>query len=171
MRSAKCSPFQCSSSFLPLLRANALRREPPLVAKVRTSQGAVHTTALLMKLFEENHVARGSHSRAIQRRRGQGIFAPSIRLGCHRTCPTTRDQGHGTQLLWSVIQRDQRFLQLTFQNHASGSVSIRWLNEKLLFGRVWWGRIYSTDFILDVEKEQFIYKQMAHYGEMIEPCR
>jgi len=64
-----------------------------------------------------------------------------------------------------------KVLQLTFQNHASGSVSIRWLNEKLLFGRVWWGRIYSTDFILDVEKEQFIYKQMAHYGEMIEPCR
>jgi len=64
-----------------------------------------------------------------------------------------------------------KVLQLTFQNHASGSVSIRWLNEKLLFGRVWWGRIYSTDFILDVEREQFIYKQMAHYGEMIEPCR
>ena len=64
-----------------------------------------------------------------------------------------------------------KVLQLTFQNHASGSVSIRWLNEKLLFGRVWWGRIYSTDFILDVEREQFIYKQMAHYGEVIEPCR
>jgi hypothetical protein len=41
--------------------------------------------------------------------------------------------------------------------------------KKLLFGRVWWGRIYSTDFIIDVEKEQFIYKQMAEYGEMIQP--
>ena len=62
-------------------------------------------------------------------------------------------------------------LQLAFQDHASGGASVLWLNEKLLFGRVWWGRIYSTDFILDVEKEQFIYRQMAHYGEMIEPCR
>ncbi|HEY6265129.1 MAG TPA: hypothetical protein VIW93_10015 [Candidatus Acidoferrum sp.] len=64
-----------------------------------------------------------------------------------------------------------KVLQLTFQNHASGGTSIQWLNEKLLFGRVWWGRIYSTAFIVDVEKEQFIYKQMAEYGEMIQPCR
>ena len=64
-----------------------------------------------------------------------------------------------------------KVLQLAFQDHASGGASVQWLNEKLIFGRVWWGRIYSTDFILDVEKEQFIYKQMAHYGEMIEPCR
>jgi hypothetical protein len=63
-----------------------------------------------------------------------------------------------------------KVLQLAFQDHASGGVSIAWLNEKLLFGRVWWGRIYSTDFIIDVEKEQFIYKQMAEYGEMIQPC-
>jgi len=64
-----------------------------------------------------------------------------------------------------------KVLQLALQDHASGGASIQWLNEKLLFGRVWWGRIYSTDFILDVEKGQFIYRQMAHYGEMIEPCR
>lgn len=64
-----------------------------------------------------------------------------------------------------------KVLQLRFEDHANGEVSVKWLNEKLIFGRVWWGRIYSTDFILDVEKEQFIYKQMAHYGEMIQPCR
>ncbi len=64
-----------------------------------------------------------------------------------------------------------KVLQLAFHDHASGGGSVQWLNEKLLFGRVWWGRIYSTDFILDVEKEQFIYKQMAHYGKLIEPCR
>ena len=64
-----------------------------------------------------------------------------------------------------------KVLQLAFRDHASGGASVQWLNEKLIFGRVWWGRIYSTDFILDVEKEQFMYKQMAHYGEMIEPCR
>jgi len=64
-----------------------------------------------------------------------------------------------------------KVLQLSFQDHASGGSSVQWLNEKLLFSRVWWGRIYSTDFILNVEKEQFIYREMAHYGEMIEPCR
>jgi hypothetical protein len=64
-----------------------------------------------------------------------------------------------------------KVLQFAFQDHANGGASVQWLSEKLLFGRVWWGRVYSTDFILDVEKEQFIYKQMAHYGELIEPCR
>jgi len=70
-----------------------------------------------------------------------------------------------------VTMAGSKVLQLAFQDHASGGASVQWLNEKLLFGRVWWGRIYSTDFILDVEKERFIYKQMAHYGETIEPCR
>jgi len=64
-----------------------------------------------------------------------------------------------------------KVLQLAFQDHASGGASVQWLNEKLLLGHVWWGRIYSTDFMLDVEQEQFIYKQMAHYGEIVEPCR
>ena len=40
-----------------------------------------------------------------------------------------------------------KVLQLAFQDHASGGASVQWLNEKLIFGRVWWGRIYSTDFI------------------------
>ncbi len=31
-------------------------------------------------------------------------------------------------------------LKLSFIDHASGGVQVEWLNEKLLFGRVWWGR-------------------------------
>jgi hypothetical protein len=62
-------------------------------------------------------------------------------------------------------------LKLSFIDHANGGVQVEWLNEKLLFGRVWWGRIYSTDFILDVQKRDFIYKEMAHYGDMIQPCQ
>jgi hypothetical protein len=62
-------------------------------------------------------------------------------------------------------------LKLSFIDHANGGVQVEWLSEKLLFGRVWWGRIYSTDFILDVQKRQFIYEEMANYGETIQPCR
>jgi hypothetical protein len=36
-------------------------------------------------------------------------------------------------------------LRLSFLYHANGGAKIRWLNEKLVFGRVWWGRVYSTD--------------------------
>ena len=36
---------------------------------------------------------------------------------------------------------------------------MKWLNEKLLFLRVWWGRIEGTDFIVDVERESIIYEE------------
>jgi hypothetical protein len=62
-------------------------------------------------------------------------------------------------------------LVLTAVDHASGGLNVRWMNEKFLYGQVWWGRIYSTDFILDVEARKFIYREMAHYGELIEPCQ
>jgi hypothetical protein len=60
---------------------------------------------------------------------------------------------------------------LTFKDHGSGGVRLSWLNEKLLTGSVWWGRIVSTDFIFDVEKKTFIYREMANYGEMVQPCQ
>ena len=62
-------------------------------------------------------------------------------------------------------------VELRFVDEANGGVSVRWLNEKLIFGEVWWGRIYATDFIFDVEQRKFIYREMAHFGELMEPCR
>lgn len=38
---------------------------------------------------------------------------------------------------------------------------INWVNEKLIAGRVWWGRIAATDFIFDVEAGQFIWHESA----------
>ena len=36
---------------------------------------------------------------------------------------------------------------------------VRWLNEKLIFMRPWWGRIAATDLIFDVEREEMIYAE------------
>jgi hypothetical protein len=60
---------------------------------------------------------------------------------------------------------------LTFLDHANGDVTIHWLNEKLLYGSVWWGRIVATDFIFDVERGEFIYREMANYGAFVQPCK
>jgi len=65
---------------------------------------------------------------------------------------------------------NNRLLKLSFIDHASGGVHAQWLNEKLLFVEVWWGRIASTDLIVDVNKKNFLYEEMADYGEMIRPC-
>ncbi len=63
-----------------------------------------------------------------------------------------------------------RLLKLRVVDHASGGVQVQWLNEKLLFVEVWWGRIASTDLILDVSTKTFLYREMAEYGEMVQPC-
>ena len=62
-------------------------------------------------------------------------------------------------------------VELRFVDEGSGGVSVNWLNEKLIFGEVWWGRIEATDFIFDVEQRKFVYREMAQFGELIQPCR
>lgn len=62
-------------------------------------------------------------------------------------------------------------LLVRVSNHKSHGVQARWINEKLLHIVAFWGRIGSTEFILDFEKRKWIYAEDAHYGAMVEPCR
>lgn len=62
------------------------------------------------------------------------------------------------------------FLQVSFKDHGN-TFSARWINEKLVFIQVWWGRFASSDIILDVSRRQFIYNEFAHYGELTESCK
>jgi hypothetical protein len=48
--------------------------------------------------------------------------------------------------------------------------NFKWLSDKLVFGSIWWGRIYATDVILDIDNHKFIYREMANFGDMIQPC-
>jgi hypothetical protein len=61
-------------------------------------------------------------------------------------------------------------LKIVFKDHASGGVRVSWLNEKLLFLSVWWGRIASTDLVLDIETSKPVYMEDADYGSLILPC-
>ena len=40
-----------------------------------------------------------------------------------------------------------------------GLSDVKWVNEKLLFMRPWWGRIVGSDIIYDVEAEKVIYAE------------
>ena len=40
----------------------------------------------------------------------------------------------------------------------------RWINEKLIFLRVWWGRIVGTDFVYDAEKRKMVHAESVHDG-------
>jgi hypothetical protein len=60
--------------------------------------------------------------------------------------------------------------RLTVVDHANSGVTVQWLNQKLLFVQIWWDRMVSTDAVFDTEKGQFLYREMANYGQVMEPC-
>lgn len=55
------------------------------------------------------------------------------------------------------------------RDHANGGVHYQWLNDRALFVRCWWGRIVSTDFVLDTETARPVYIQDANYLRLILP--
>lgn len=61
-------------------------------------------------------------------------------------------------------------LMLEFRDHANQYVFADWLNEKLIFLRVWWGRLVSTDLVLNVETGEPLYIEQAEYHDLIIPC-
>lgn len=64
-----------------------------------------------------------------------------------------------------VFTERERLTKITFKDHYPNfALDVRWINEKLLYIEVWWGRVVGSCFIFDVEHEQFIYKEMVHDG-------
>jgi hypothetical protein len=59
---------------------------------------------------------------------------------------------------------------ITIRDHGSGGVKPRWLNEKLLWLRVWWGRVVATEIVLDVETGGFVYFEEADYLRTVLDC-
>jgi hypothetical protein len=74
----------------------------------------------------------------------------------------TRPGPWTTRLL--VFNERRTLAQLSFIDHANGDIRANWVNEKLLFVRVWWGRIVATDLIFDVEKGRFVYREVLWHG-------
>ena len=72
----------------------------------------------------------------------------------------------------TILVGDRRgtYLKITFPNHGNQGIYAGWVNDKLLFLRLWLGRIVSVDMILDVEKNVLIYSESANYGEFAQPC-
>jgi hypothetical protein len=66
-----------------------------------------------------------------------------------------------TRLL--VFNERRALAQLSFVDYG-GAMQVSWVNEKLLFIRVWWGRIVATDLIFDVETGRFVYREVLEDG-------
>jgi len=85
--------------------------------------------------------------------------------------PDFMKNGPWTTVVWIGDATKKATLRLEFRDHGNGGVHLQWLNENLLYGSVWWGRMVATDFIFNVATKKFIYREMAHYGQMAPPCQ
>lgn len=63
-------------------------------------------------------------------------------------------------------QRAVRVLALK-DSYLNFPPEVKWVNEKLLFIRVWWGRVLGTDYLYDVETGRIIYEEMVHDGALL----
>jgi len=67
----------------------------------------------------------------------------------------------GAQVI--IYAEKDHLIQFAFSK-LKGLSDVRWVNEKLLFIRAWWGRIMGTDLVYDVEKEKMIYTETVVDG-------
>lgn len=58
-------------------------------------------------------------------------------------------------------------LRIDLLGHASYPVDIHWINEKLLYLQVWWGRMIGAYLIYDVELELVLVKEMIRDGGIL----
>lgn len=70
---------------------------------------------------------------------------------------TMRDGPWNTRLSIVDAAEPSRCVRVELLDHANGGVHSRWLNDKMLLVRVWFGRIAWTDLVLDTETLRFAY--------------
>ena len=52
---------------------------------------------------------------------------------------------------------------MTFKDHSKEGIHLKWLSEKLVFIRIWWGRVATTDMILDINASKVIYEFLGEH--------
>lgn len=85
--------------------------------------------------------------------------------------PDTAKPGPWTTVL-AVRGNEVRPLELliTIKDHGTGGVRVRWLNEKLMWLRVWWGAVVATELLVDVETAEILYFEESDYRQLLLPC-
>jgi len=93
---------------------------------------------------------------------GEPVTAPNGAYRFWVRNPDTSRRGPWNAGLIVDVERESR-PTLLFENVAD-PINPRWLNEKLIFLRVAWGRRVFSDLIFDVEARALIYHEQAIYG-------
>ena len=78
--------------------------------------------------------------------------------------PDTMKPGPWSTEIRVFNERDY-IIKIELVDYAAQYVTtIKWINEKLLYIELWWGRVLGTYFIFDAEKEKVVIREMVHDG-------
>jgi hypothetical protein len=83
---------------------------------------------------------------------------------------TTRPGPWTTVLSVRGYPTGAELLRITLRDHGGYGVRTAWLNEKLLFVQAWWGRIASSDLVIDVERGVLLTGEDADLAALLGPC-
>jgi hypothetical protein len=61
-------------------------------------------------------------------------------------------------------------LTVTVVKHGN-TFSTHWINDQLLFVQIRWGRVTSSDIVLNADTGTPLYDRLARYDELVEPCK
>jgi hypothetical protein len=68
---------------------------------------------------------------------------------------------------FAVFTERSDLLRVTLKRHYSNFIiRVRWVNERLLYVQVWWGRALGSCYLLDVEAEKVVHREMVRSGEI-----
>lgn len=91
------------------------------------------------------------------------VFSPNRAYWFSKEVPQFSEEGPWNTSV-CVFQEREYLLRISLFDHDTVEPEVRWINEKLLYVQVWWGKILGTTMIFDVEEENFIDKEMVHWG-------
>ncbi len=64
-----------------------------------------------------------------------------------------------------VFNEKEYLIKIMLKDHLTNfGLRVQWINEKLVYIRVWWGRVVGSDIIFDVEKEVIVYDEIINDG-------
>ena len=95
---------------------------------------------------------------------GEAIVSPNGGYRMWVRNPDTSKPGPWHAAL--IVDAERKTRPTLLIEDVAGPITPRWINEKLIFIRVTWGRIAFSDLILDAEKGELIYHERATDGQI-----
>ncbi|MDA3872694.1 MAG: hypothetical protein PF795_01895 [Kiritimatiellae bacterium] len=76
------------------------------------------------------------------------------------------DESKGARFI-EIFSERPYLVRIEFHKHYKiFEPDVRWINQKLLYIEVWWGRVVGTYLMYDVEKEEVLIAESVHDGRI-----